>query len=654
MATEAQQRDKQSDFRPDIEGLRAVAILLVILYHAHVPGVAGGYIGVDVFFALSGYLITGILAREFQTKGRIDFWRFYARRVRRLLPAASLVVLVVLLLGRTLYAPGELWPLATQSAATSLYLSNIPFILSATDYLALGQEHSPLLHTWSLAVEEQFYLIWPAAVALALRLAAGRRWLGLWPLGVLTVASLVLSTVWTRTEPIWAFFAMPARVWEFAFGAFAALLPLTALEARFSGAIGWLALGGICVGASVFASTTPFPGSAALVPVLGVALLVRATATAPSAGVGQLLGLASMQTLGRLSYSWYLWHWPLLVFARHRGWVGGAWSGLAVCGLALALAQLTFVLVESPVRQARTLVARPAVAVLAGILLSAGVAGVALGVRQLCVNTLESAPFAPLHRATEPTHLQTRGCQLGYAETANRTACDFGPADAAQTIVLFGDSHAAQWFAGLEVVAAQAGWRLRVRVKSECPSVDTAVFSTKLRREYTECATWRRLTIAELTQQPGQLIVLANSRGYLAPDGVTLADWQAGLAHTARQVAQAGQHVVILRDSPRPGLDVPNCLASRTWPWLPATQPCDVPRATALSDAVWHAETAAVAGLAHVRVLDLTPHICPGDPCPAMAGATLIYADSNHLTADFAAGLAPELRAGLTAALAAP
>ena len=652
MATQPRHGDQQPGFRPDVEGLRAVAILLVILYHAHVPGFAGGYIGVDVFFALSGYLITGIWAREFAANGRIDFWRFYARRVRRLLPAASLVVLVVLLLGRTLYAPGELWPLASQAVATSLYLSNLPFIRNATDYLAAGPEHSALLHTWSLAVEEQFYLIWPAAVALALRQSTrlGRK--GLWPLAILAAASLALSLWWTQREPIWAFFAMPTRVWEFALGAFAALLPLTALErGPLARLLGWLALAALLLGALLFDATTPFPGLAALVPVLGVAVLVRATTQAPTAGVGRLLALAPMQWLGRLSYSWYLWHWPLLVFARHRGWVTDAWGGPLTCALALALAQVTFVLLESPVRHAKTLATRPARAVLVGLTLSAAVAGLAIGVRYACRAAMLSPALAEELRAAEPTALQARGCLLDYAATANLPACDFA-AESTQTVVLFGDSHAAQWFAALDGAAQRTGWRLRVRAKSECPSVAGEFVSSKLRRSYRACAAWQRQTVAELAQQPGQLVVLANSRGYLAT--IPTAQWQAGLAQTARALTQAGLRVVVLRDSPRPGLDVPNCLSAQRWPWLPATQSCDVPRARAVDDAVWQAERTAVAGMPHVTTLDLTDDICPGDPCPALAGKTLRYADANHLASPFVARLAPRFQAALTAALAAP
>jgi peptidoglycan/LPS O-acetylase OafA/YrhL len=651
VTTESKKPDQQSGFRPDVEGLRAVAILLVILYHAHVPGFGGGYIGVDVFFALSGYLITGILAREFRERGRIDFWRFYARRVRRLLPAASLLVLFVLLAGRTLYAPGELWPLATQGVATSLYLSNVPFIVTATDYLAAGQEHSALLHMWSLAVEEQFYLLWPAAVAWALHLRARRGRLGLWPLVALAATSFVLSSWWTRTAPIWAFFAMPARVWEFALGAFAVLIPTSALEAGPRGRfIGWLALAAIVAGAMLFGTTTPFPGVAALIPVLGVACLVRATATAPDLGVGRWLGLASMQTIGRLSYSWYLWHWPLLVFARHRGWIVGAWGGVAVSAFALLLAQLTFVTLESPVRRSRVLTSRPAMAVGIGLAVSMALAGLALGVRQLCIAALDSPDFAEVKRATAATALQDRGCLLSYEATANNSACDFG-VEATPTVVLFGDSHAAQWFVGLDAAAKQAGWRLRVRTKSECPSADVTFFSSKLRGNYDACTTWRRQTIAELAAQPGQVVVLTNSRGYLAADGsqegVSLADWQAGIARTSAELVRTGQRVVVLRDSPRPGIHVPNCLASHDWPWWPAGDSCDVPRAQALDPAIWRAEQAGIAGLTQANTLDLSDEICPGDPCPARAGKTLRYTDSNHLAPPFVATLAPSLRAGL-------
>jgi peptidoglycan/LPS O-acetylase OafA/YrhL len=262
-------------FRADIEGLRGIAVLLVVLFHARIPGFRGGFTGVDVFFVLSGYLITGLLVAEVRTSGQIDLTRFYARRARRLLPAAALTVCTVMALGFCLMAPQELEMLGRTALATSLYASNIFFAVNEADYFAASVETNPLLHTWSLAVEEQFYLVWPFLIMLGLQRSFRAL---LWLMSGLTAASLSLSVWQTLSMPNWAFYASPARAWEFGIGGLAAMIPAGTAARTWRGvqAGGWLGLAGI-VGSGVWITRQMgFPGWIAMAPALSTAVALVA------------------------------------------------------------------------------------------------------------------------------------------------------------------------------------------------------------------------------------------------------------------------------------------------------------------------------------------------------------------------------------------
>jgi len=315
-------------FRPDLEGMRGLAILLVVLFHAGVRLFAGGFIGVDVFFVLSGFFITGLLVRELDQTGRIDVPAFYARRALRLIPPLLVVLLVTLGLVMWLYAPIDRAPIAHTARAVSLYSANVHFAQAQRDYFGSGE--NPLLHTWSLAVEEQFYLVWP--LLLMALVAWTQRWrsepsplseegastgrdrlvIGLAVCGAL---SLLLSVWMTRVSQQWAFYGMPTRIWEFALGAVLAL-KADAVGSGTSPAL-WtmvqvVALLAIAVPVLTYDRITPYPGTAAVWPALGAAALIVAGGHAPESGITRALSTRSLRWLGRMSYAWYLWHWPLV------------------------------------------------------------------------------------------------------------------------------------------------------------------------------------------------------------------------------------------------------------------------------------------------------------------------------------------------------
>ncbi|HEX6373824.1 MAG TPA: acyltransferase family protein [Longimicrobium sp.] len=649
-------------FRPDIEGLRGVAILLVIAYHAGIPAVAGGYVGVDVFFVLSGYLITGLLLGEVERRGRLDLVQFYARRARRLLPAAVLVVLATVLAAGLIYAPMEQRGLANTAFATSFYASNLWFAFLATDYLGSHAAPSPLLHTWSLAVEEQFYLFWPLLVALAVRGAQGAtRRARLAAVTVLVGAASFAGALWLSliAQP-WAFFGSPTRAWEFALGALGMLLAGTwsRLPAPAGRALAWAGLAGVVGAAVAFGPTTRHPGVISLVPVVGTALVLMAGAREPSTGVGRVLSAAWLQWVGRVSYSWYLWHWPVLVLGAAAFPEGGAPLRLAGVLLSLGMAHATLRWVENPIRHSRALAPRPAftLAAAAGLTLASG--GLAVGARQLAVRLQESPGQARFTAASRDEPRVPADCHLPFF-AVDAGECVFGNAAGTVTVALFGDSHAMHWFPALERLAVRNGWKLVSLTKAGCPAASVRPAYEPVELVHQACIEWREATLARLAALRPDAVVMTSAGssidradGGTTHTGITGEAWAAGTRRTLAAFGAAGVPVVLLRDTPWPASHVPNCLARAAWQaWWRGPSGCTFPRTTPLATRVEQLERRAAAGLPGVRYVDLTDEVCRASPCRPERDGMVLYYDSHHLSATFSAALAPALGRALAPVL---
>lgn len=366
-------------FRTDVEGLRAVAIGLVLLFNAGVPLAGGGRVGVDVFFVISGFLITGLLVRELESTGRIGLAAFYARRARRILPAAAVVV-VATVAATAVLVPARAADTARDGIAAALQVANWWLLSFGTAELAADVSHSPLKHYWSLAVEEQFYLLWPVLVVVltawhARRGAAAgnlRRRLAV-GLGVVTVLSFAASVVVSSQAELLGYLSSPTRAWQFGVGGLLALaVPLldraagdrrAALALQVAGPVGLLAV----ISCLPWVGSVVYPGAAALVPTLGTAAVIAAGCSGRAgSGIGWLLSLPPVRFLGRLSYTWYLWHVPAVFFAAELAGVDGWPSVLAVELAAAVPAVLTMWLVEGPVRRTRLVAGTPGGLVLGG------------------------------------------------------------------------------------------------------------------------------------------------------------------------------------------------------------------------------------------------------------------------------------------------
>jgi peptidoglycan/LPS O-acetylase OafA/YrhL len=347
-------------YRPDIAGLRAVAILLVVVYHAGLPAITGGYVGVDVFFVISGFLITSHLAAELTRTGRVAFGRFYGRRMVRLLPASVVVALATIAAtwhwASPLYARG----VSTDAVASLGYVMNLRLAVAGTHYLAASGPPSPLQHYWSLAVEEQFYLFWPVVLVLGslVWLRRGRPSLAAAStvLGAIAAGSLALCVWQTGSNQPWAYFGLPARAWELALGGLVALSArrLSTVSGWWAAGLTWAGLAAVVGSALWYTDATPFPGIAAVLPVAGAAVLIAGGCAASRGGAVTVLGSRPMQELGRLSYSWYLWHWPVLTLAPYvLGYDPGVAVKLALVVAALVPASMSLTAVEDRIRYHR-------------------------------------------------------------------------------------------------------------------------------------------------------------------------------------------------------------------------------------------------------------------------------------------------------------
>lgn len=639
-------------FRGDIQGLRAIAVLAILLNHAGMPHISGGYVGVDVFFVISGFLITTHLAEELTSTGRIRFGRFYARRVRRILPAAFVVIALTVVAAIALQPPVLLPGTLRAAAAAALYVPNILFARQRTDYFHASDDPSILLHYWSLGVEEQFYLLWPV-VLLAGFAMLGRSQRGLAvTLASVCAASFAVSVYLTARTPTWAFFLLPSRAWEFGIGGLLALAVSSSgrwSNARIVGLLGWPGLALIAYSLIGFDRQTSFPGWRAAIPIAGTALVILAGTGHSRSSPRRLLSAPPLLFVGLISYSVYLVHWPLPLLTQYV--IGlehplPLAATLALGAAAIPLGYLMYRWVEEPWRRGHFVTAHRArrtvaiaVAVSVGLATASWAGSKVTGSRVLDAGfTVSASPFARYPGGTpmvpsnlEPslraarhfpnTAIYRNGCNLSRGETVPRR-CEVGSNPHAPRVVLFGDSHAAQFYPALAQLAEAGDIRLNSITKSGCQGVETS--------GKRECSPWREQAISMINHDPPDIIVLGNF-SFRVPD------WPdrlpAGLARLPQQ-----SRIVVIADTPYMGFQVPVCLSEN----LRAANECAKPRDEALNT-----QNRAAERQQGVDILDVTDYLCNQQYCPPIIGNLLVYRDHNHLTGQFATALAPLVRSQL-------
>jgi len=671
------------EYRPDIDGLRAIAVGAVVAYHTGIPGFVGGFTGVDVFFVISGYLITGLLLLDIERFGRVRILEFYARRVRRILPTLVLVVLTTVIVCFFLLstALGEIQRVLNSAYATLMMAGNFYFLRGAEDYFSVRSEFQPLLHTWSLSVEEQFYLVWPAAIGLSCAVCARmnelRRRLVI-AVALFIVASFACAVTLASWRNAWAFYLAPARAWELGIGGIiATLLPSArGVSLRLASVASALGLLLIIIGIATDSSQRFSPFVMAAFPVLGTGLVIAGNTLHPTGTVGRVLSIRVLVQLGLVSYAWYLWHWPALSIARILD--VGRHNLLRDCIISLSTLALSFITLwffERPLRfrLGGSLSARRVVSGGCGVILvtSLFVLGLHVWSGQAPLTSQEVAVL----RAKEDTP-DRKTCLLGLGsfETAIPSVC-LASAQSSR-LILWGDSIGHRFTPALQRWASQRGAPIEIEVltKSACPPL-VGVLPTEPKRgdwmPYDGCQSFnrwveKRLLLAGMTGGSGVLLSAlwwpratdfdlrkvgdSESRASFDLTARTTADalkvFETALRSSLRQMTDEGLRVVIVLQTPvllssweGPALDAPDCLLRKT------DADCSMPLLfhDRLSNPVNSIIKKVAAEFSGVRVFDPIPILCREEKCSARVDGIIAYTDFLHLSVTMSVALTDAL-----------
>ncbi|MDW6024697.1 acyltransferase family protein [Mesorhizobium sp. BAC0120] len=639
-------------FRPDIEGLRALAVLGVVAFHLGMTSLPGGFAGVDIFFVISGYLITQLLQQEIARHGTVDLWRFYARRARRLLPASILVIVATLAVGYFILAPSEQQLYSKGALFASTYVINLWLIRWSLDYFAQDASNNPFIHFWSLSVEEQFYFAWPALLILFSRLRLGRHGVSL-AMAAVAVVSFAVCAWLTEVSQPWAFYFSPFRAWEFAVGGIASMAMSGAWAKRFpySPVMGWLGLALIATTYLTITEEMPFPGFIALAPVAGTVMVLLSGMHEGKWGPRAILALGPIQWVGKLSYSLYLWHWPVIVYAAMLVPDLTGLQRLLCLALTFALSFASYHLVENPVRRNIWLVASTARSLGLATLLTAGGAVVAYASVALAGHNLtpQLKKIAETAERDSTARQTDAGCVADLL-TVQPKACVFGSPSSKETIVLFGDSHADHWSTPLIEIAKKENFRLVTYMKSSCRATRVSTRDNKLKREYTECNDWRERALKEIIAMRPQMVILSQiSINHLdeevgSPSEIPArrAEWARGVKSTVQELSDAGIHVVYLRDVPTHTSFLDKCVARALWQNRNPSV-CDTPRSIAIDEEDAVTEKAIVSSIRNARFVDMTGFFCSDTLCHAMIDGKLTIRDRHHIATPYAEILASPL-----------
>ena len=655
--------------RPDLDGLRGLAVLLVVGFHAGVPWLRGAFVAVDVFFVLSGFFLATTLTRLLATGEPLRPAELVARRVWRLLPTL-VVVLLGTLVTTLLYAPIDRAAVAHRMVPVSAFAGNLAFAADGVNYFNAGE--NPLLHTWMLGVELQLAVLFPLLVMLfaawgearaGAATGSERRWIVqrtvLLGVAAASVLSFALSVVINDTAPMWAYFGPHTRLWSFGAGALMAFLTGGGQSAvgGSSGRIGAVQLAGLgllLVPSLLYEHSLAYPGVMALAPVGGTLCLLAGGGLGTASLPGRVLASAPLVGLGRVSYAWYLWHWPLMVLGGVLMPGIGPLGMLAWGAAALGAAVLTHRLFERPVHGGlvpRVLAGRP---LLTAVAVSAALALLGLGAAWWSNRSVETS----VHRRFAAARNDHVGHDCwGRSPSAPREGCAFGATGSATTLALVGDSHASHWLGGLERAGQAHGWRIEPYVAGACPVADLrGLVGGMAGRMYRPCARFQQQTLLRLAESRPRAVILSNSDYYLrggpgrASDmGVPESAWTEGLRRTYAAFDRLGIEVIVFRGTPWVPFDVPSCLSRRA-ARLPLATSCRFEPDQAYLTRARMAQDQAARGL-NVRFIDLVDQVCGAGSCDAERGGMVLFSDDNHLTRSFSRSLAVVLGERLGAVL---
>jgi peptidoglycan/LPS O-acetylase OafA/YrhL len=605
-----------------IQGLRALAALLVTIFHARL--LPGGFIGVDIFYVISGYLITGLILREIENTGRLDLQTFYQRRIKRLLPTSVFVLFVTAIVGMFVLPAITRDALGRDLFAAAAYISNYLFAWWENDYQNLDATPSPFIHYWSLAVEEQFYVVWPIFLLFLSRYGKRAIFRGI---AVTTFLSLLLSIYQTQTSPIWAFYSLPTRAWELGFGALLLFVPDTFWKNRF---IPWFGVIGIVVASFRFDEKTAFPGINALLPVVSTAVLIGSISIWPRA-FNDLSNNRISQWLGAISYPLYLWHWPALVLPSSAlGRPLRIRERIFCIILTIIVAHFTSKYIEQPIRH-KKISGKKIYLFFAGTTVISLVAGLIISSTSSSMIKVEGTDYTfNLVDVMQKPAIYGDNCHSNYGEQESGE-CTYGDLNSAITIVLYGDSHAAQWFPALLEMANERGFKLVSLTKSACPSVDVPRADQGAYKNI-HCEKWRDKSVARIKQIRPVAVIISSYQHFTPAPGFSDDNkwWTDGQKRLLTSLRGSSGHLIYISDTPKPLRDIPNCLASRD------VNSCNT------------TERTPVKIIQGFKIIDPAPWLCT-KLCPAIQDGYVVYRDASHISVAAALALKPQLEAALVA-----
>ncbi|MHC3473730.1 acyltransferase family protein [Streptomyces sp. 7R007] len=649
-------------YRPDIQGLRAVAIVMVVSMHCGILDIHGG---VDVSFVLSGFLIGSQLLAEIDKTGKVSLSKFWARRFRRLAPGAALTIVATGVLSWIYASPFSFRDYMDDGFAASLSVINWRLAENGTDYFANDGSQSPYQHFWSLGIEEQFYLATPVLLVVVAWLSRvvfrNRLLVGAVLMGVVGYSFYLGYTETTTNQPL-AYFGTHSRIWELAFGVLLALWApfLSRMPRGLAAFVSWLGLATTLITGMLITEDTPLPGYAVAGPVLGAWMIIAGGCANPRLGAEKLLDNPVFDFIGKVSYGWYLWHWPLLILWPHIiGWEFGYSDRFRVAVLSFLLAIAMHFAIEKRFRDNVKLVVRPWRGILTGgtltatsacamvialqvpLNLSIGTAGTAAALTGF--NGTKSVEQAVSER-NEPKISQSMllkspddrgdyGCidQLLVTSFTLHDECVIGDKTSDKTMVLLGDSHAYQWGNAFDALGRKLHVKVVTVIKSGCSPEAYKITREDLGREYTECPKWRESAFAYIKKLRPEVVAVADRVQYTAV--------REGAEDTFKKLKAMGARLVYLTDTPKPTFNVPDCLAEKS----DTPGECTLKSETAVDLPDLRLMEREVAEQYGASVLNTLPAFCADGYCPAVIGGHVVYWDNSHMTGGYARSLAPFL-----------
>ncbi len=665
--------------RKDIQGLRAIAVVAVLVFHFWPERLPGGYVGVDIFFVISGFLITSHLLRKppISRKMLVDFW---ARRIRRLIPAATLVLFATVIASIVWLPETMLQKTVHEAAAAAVYGENWMLAASATDYLASEEAPSPIQHYWSLSIEEQYYLFWPIIIGAIFLL--GRRFLTTNKLlavgmGIIFAASLLYSVYLTDSNPAAAYFVTPTRVWELALGGIIALMATrVTMSARLAVPMAWSGVAMIIATVFLFTKQVPFPSYTALLPTIGTALIILAATDSMRWSPRRLLGMKTSQFIGDISYSIYLWHWPVVIIAPFA--LGGDYLTFAqkivFVAIVVLLSYLTKIFVEDPVRGNRLLMktnirtyAYGIASILVVVVASLGIATVNQSQVALAQKTLESALtsndpclgaaalrndgcaksgdkmlVSPVAAKADRSILYGDNCVSRKPFDAKRK-CTYGSKSGLKSIAMIGNSHTTHLFGALEETSKTNKWRLDTYVISDCyPVKNMLKFDTS--EASRNCHEWSEWGTKSIVNGDYSVVVMSSSSA-IDLDGVAKDDQfiakKKAYGETIDTFTRAGKKVLIIRDVPGGGENAPDCLAKHNDDSRCSNKRSKVEKEDPLYSAALDRRSK------DVLALNLNNRFCDEKTCYVVIGGLIVYFDGGHVTDTYMRSLVPDIEPAL-------